>query len=107
LTNNRNVILLNVNRELFTVDTRRNKNDAAITIGVSVNIFNSCFNGTLRVTDTVTSKGIITVNRVNVDNLSQFDKRTTRSNSYPSTTIPNRNSLVSIILKPGFTYFPV
>ena len=63
LTNNRDVLLLNVNRCNFLVNTRSNNDNTAVTyfIGFSVNLLNSSFNGTFRVTNTVTFKTVITI----------------------------------------------
>ena len=104
LTNDTHIVFSNVDRQGLSVDTRSNRNNTAVTIGrVSVDLFNCCLNGFLRTANTVTIVIIITSRSVYIDNLRLVSKRTTRGNTKPVSTIPNRKSQVIVILQPRFT----
>ena len=56
------------------------------------------------VTNTMTVTRVVT-SRINVNNIGLLSERTTRANSSPTRTVPNRKGQVVIVLKPGLTHF--
>ncbi|AET72844.1 hypothetical protein CPVG_00039, partial [Cyanophage KBS-S-1A] len=102
LTDNREVRYRNIDWKGFLINSR-NHIDNITSISRSYSILNCPF----RVDDAVPIKAIITVFRVNVNNTRLCSKCTTRSNTNPSRTIPNRKGVIRRLLKPRLTYFPV